>query len=126
MESKLRFRQRYTGHGIGGLLDTYQRTAGILMIAQYIALIIILYTTSLRPFFDAYLPWMTFGVYIIIAFVVVIVVMIMAYIIVAPSHYAFWNQQIWKHDNPMRTKLEDIEKKLDEVNKQLEALRKSE
>ncbi len=104
------FRQHYTGHGIGGLLDTYQRTAGILNIVQYIALIIVLYTTSLQPFLAEHLPWMTFNVYMIIAFVAIAVIMIIAYTLVAPSHYAFWNQQIWKHDNPLRTELEEIKR----------------
>lgn len=100
-------------------MDTYQRSAGILMVGQYIALIIVLYTTSLQPFLAAYLPWMTFTIYMIIACVVIAVVMIMAYILVAPSHYAFWNEQIWKHDNPMRIELERIARNQKKIMKKL-------
>lgn len=101
--------QYYTGRKLGGLLDTYQRSAGIINIIQFTAMIIILYTTSAREFFAIHFPWMTFTVYLVIAFVLVTIVMVVAYTIAAPSTYAFWNQQIWKHDNPLRRKLEHME-----------------
>ena len=103
-------RQHYTGKYIGGFIDTYQRSVGILGSIQYVAIIIVLYTTSARPFFDTYLPWMTFTIYILITFVLAIGIMAGAYIIGAPSSFAYWNHQIWKHENPQRTKLEKIER----------------
>ena len=102
-------RQHYTGKNIGGLIDTYQRSVGIVGAIQYIAVVIILYTTSLRPFLSTHLPWMSFGVYIAVAFTIMLGIMVVSYIIGAPSSFAYWNHQIWKHDNPQRAKLERLE-----------------
>lgn len=111
MKFKVLFsRQYYTGRAIGGLFDTYQRSVGILSAIQYIAMIIVLYTTSARDFLAIHFPWMSFTVYMIIAFIIGVVVMVGAYVIVSPSMYGFWNEQIWKHDNPMRIKLDGIER----------------
>ena len=108
----LKFLRQYnTGRKIGALLDTYQRTAGVISAIQYVTMIIILYTTSARPFLDIYYPWVTFWMFMLIAVVMVLVVMVIVYMIAAPSTFAFHNQQLWKHDNPMRFKLEKIEKK---------------
>lgn len=110
MKLKLPYiQQHYTGHNIGGFLDTYQRTAGIMNIVQYVSMIIILYTTSAQPWFATHFPWITFPVYMTVTFATIVAIMVIAYIIIAPSHYAFWNQQIWKHDNPLRTNVERIE-----------------
>lgn len=120
MKFKLLFsRQYYTGRVIGGLLDTYQRSVGILSAIQYIALIIVLYTTSARDFFALHFPWISFTVYMIIAFALGAVVMVVAYVIAGPSMYGFWNQQIWKHDNPMRIKLEEMECKQKKIMEKL-------
>ena len=45
--------------------------------------------------------------------------------VAAPSSFAFHNQQLWKHDNPMRYKLEDMEKKQDDLSKQLANIEKT-
>ncbi len=120
MKLKLPFSwQYYTGRTIGGLLDTYQRCVAILSAIQYVAMIIVLYTTSARDFLAIHFPWMSFTVYMVIAFVIGAVVMAAAYVIASPSMYAFWNQQIWKHDNPQRILLEGIERNQKKIMEKL-------
>ncbi len=120
MKLKLPFsRQHYTGSAIGGFLDTYQRSVGILSIIQYIAMIIVLYTTSARDFLVIHFPWINFTVYMVIAFMLGAVVMLGAYKIAGPSMYGWWNQQIWKHDNPMRIKLEHMERNQKKIMEKL-------
>jgi hypothetical protein len=55
-------------------------------------------------------------------FGLIIVVIIGASLIFAwmfgmKSYFNQWNDQFWNHDNPMRLKLEALEKKIDELTK---------
>lgn len=118
-------RQYYTGRNIGAFLDTYQRSAGIISAIQFLAMFIILYTTSARPFLDIYFPWVTFWMYMTVAVVVAVVIMISVYVIAAPSSFAFHNQQLWKHNNPMRHKLEAMEKTQAKLGKQLDRIERT-
>ena len=38
--------------------------------------------------------------------------MLFEYKVSTPSIYSFSNEQLWKHDNPMRNKLNNIEKRM--------------
>lgn len=111
--------QYYKGRHFGALLDTYQRSAGMLSAVQYIAMLIVLYTTSIQPFVIQHLPWLTFNIYMIIVFVSIAIMMVSVYIVGTPSSFAFWSEQIWKHDNPMRHKLEAMEKRQLEIDRKL-------
>lgn len=103
------FRQLNIGRGLGGVLDTYQRSVSILSIFQYVAMIIVLYTTSVQPWLLIHFPQISFTIYILSAVVGGAIVMAIAYVIGAPSQFSYWNSQVWKHNNPLRDKLERIE-----------------
>lgn len=111
MKLKIPFIDKYyKGSYIGGLLETYNRAASIIGIVQFLSVMVVLYTTTARPIMDRYLPWFTFPMYIVTLLVGVILLMVVVQLVVMPSAYTFFNRQFWSWNNPMRTKLEEIEK----------------
>ena len=50
--------------------------------------------------------------------------MVIVYIFAAPSSFAYYNQQTWEHDNPVRAKLESMEKVQTELNAKLIDIKK--
>lgn len=105
------FGQRKTGRYVGGLLETYARAAGIISAVQLLGVLVILFTTSIAPFASHYgLTWLSFPLYIAVAIVGMVVLMCVVYVVAIPSVYDFANQQSWKHNNPIRRKLELMER----------------
>ena len=100
----------YGGSYIGGLIDTYGKAATVVSAVQFLMLIIILYTTSAKPYIEQYVPWLTFPMYLCCAFTGGILMMAIARVFIVPSSYTFFNKQIWGHTNPIRNKLEDMER----------------
>ena len=101
--------KHYSGSYIGGILDTYQRAGIFVQAVQFLAIIIIFYTTSAQSIITKYTPWLNFGLYLLIVVIGVLLLMILVRLLVIPSAYTFLNQQMWKNNNPMREKLELIE-----------------
>ena len=100
----------YKGSYIGGILDTYGRAATVISGIQFVVVLIIFYTTSFQSYIVQYAPWFTFTHYLILVFLGMTLLMAISRIFVTPSAYTFYNQQIWVCNNPLRNKLEEIEK----------------
>ena len=113
------FHKYYSGSYIGGILETYSRSASIISAVQFFVVLIILYTTSAKPIISEYLPWLSFGLYLTVAAVGIMVLMTLVRILVIPSAYTFFSKQLWNNNNPMRTKLEAIEANQKKIMKKL-------
>ncbi len=111
--------KHFSGSYIGGILETYQRSAVIVNALQFLSVLVILYTTSAQPFFIKYMPWLTFPLYLLVSFLGVILLMVFVKVWVIPSAYTFFNRQMWDNNSPMRNKLEQLEKNQKEIMKRL-------
>lgn len=100
----------YGGSYIGGFLDTYGRAAMVINGLQFIVVLVIFYTTSAKPYIIQYAPWFTFTHYLLLVFFALVLLIVLTRLFVVPSAYTFTNQQVWENTNPMRDKLEEIEK----------------
>lgn len=103
-------KQKYTGQGIGGTIDSIAKAAVFLNGIMLVSNLLILYSTTV----EKYTPWINFTVYAVILILVIILVLLAAWRYMLPSAYGFSNHQIWRHDNPMRDAILRIEKKLDD------------
>ena len=104
------FTKQYSGSYIGGILETYQRAGIFITAVQFLAVIIIFYTTSAQPVIARYAPWLSFGLYMAVVFLGIALLMVGVKLLVIPSSYTFLNQQMWTNNNPMRAKLEEMER----------------
>jgi uncharacterized membrane protein YdbT with pleckstrin-like domain len=55
-----------------------------------------------------------FGLIIVI---IIGISLVFAWMFGMKSYFNQWNDQFWNHDNPMRIKLEELEKKIDNLTK---------
>ena len=106
----------FGGSYMGAILDTYSKAAAVIGGIQFFMMTIILYTTSAAPYIQQYAPWLSFPLYLILAFAGTLVLMVISRWLITPSSYTFFNSQVWGCNNPMRDKLEEIEKKVDVLN----------
>ncbi len=80
------------------------------------------YTTGIQPFLSQHginLSFMTFAIAIV---VILIIAVFLEYKLTLPGFHSVWNEQWWRHDNPMRVILERMEKKQLEQDKRLEKI----
>ena len=109
----------YSGSYVGGLLDTYSRASIVISGVQFFIVVIILYTTSIQPNLIRFAPWMTFAHYIIITLLLMLGLMVFARLMITPSAYTYTNRQVWDNNNPMRAKLEKMERNQKKIMEKL-------
>lgn len=109
----------YNGSYIGGLLDTYARASIVIGSMQFLIVVVILYTTSIQPNLARFAPWMTFAHYIIIALLLMLGLMVFSRLLITPSAYTYSNRQVWGNNNPMRAKLEQMERNQKKIMEKL-------
>lgn len=64
--------------------------------------------------------WLTYPIYVAIIFTIVLIVLpLFDYMLVNKTRQAFLNDQTWRHDNPIKNKLDAIEEKQKLIEKQL-------
>jgi uncharacterized membrane protein len=121
MKQKFKYipKQFYTGQFIGAILDSYQRAASVINAIQFLVIIIMFYNTSALPFLQVHAPWVNFSIYMVFVVLMVVMIMVSTFMIAIPSSYGFFNNQVWEHNNPMRRKLEKIEKDVAEIKRMM-------
>ena len=111
--------KHYKGSYISGIMETYQRAGIFVSAIQFLAVIIVLYTTSAAPFIARYAPWLSFRLYMLFVVLGVLLLMALVKILVIPSAYTFLNNMMWNNHNPMRRKLEDMETNQEKIMEKL-------
>jgi len=101
---------------IGMLKDLYARVSPYIGLINMTLLIATAYYTTVRHIFR-----ITFVEFVVLIVVVVVMVAALEYFIVMPSHYAFINEQAYKHGNLIRRDLADI--RANELSEMLTLLR---
>lgn len=118
------FRQYDVGQWWGALSQT---------LAQIMAFVTVFNTALLIP--TAYVTWfspwaistgmkITFTTFILIIFIVSLFILLAGYKLLTPSSFAFWTSQFWKHRNPIKIKLDNQDKRLKAIEKDLKEILK--
>ena len=73
------------------------------------------YTTTLSGWLSEY--GISIGMFGFVAIIMclLVVAFILLYKFALPSFFSYWNDQFYRHDNPMRKEIEEMGKKLDRV-----------
>ena len=64
-----------------------------------------------------YVPWMSLGVFLLFLIAITLTMMVLVYKFVLPSLWAFRGRQMFGYESKVMKKLEDIEKRLDKLDK---------
>lgn len=92
---------------IGGIKNLFSRTAFYISIFNFCMLCGVSYQVVVKEYFSVPL-W----VFVVCAAFMIGMCMIFEYTIMLPSEIAFTNEEIYKHNNPIRRDLEEIKKDL--------------
>ena len=91
--------------------------SGATMYVTFINLLLLAvtaYGTTVAPWMQGKglnIPFVIFFAFILL---IVLVVLGFEYKVAVPSNFIFWNDQWWRHDNPIRRKMNNMEKRLNE------------
>lgn len=118
------FRQYHTPHWIGGVIDSFSRTTIITVPVMYLVQLTTLWQTGVDDWLHQFAPWISYGLFIAGSVFVGLILMLFARKFLAPSSIGYANNQIWEHDNPIRTLLEDMSSKIEKMEGELHELRR--
>jgi len=106
------FQQYDIGSWWGAAKSTFSNAAIYMSIFNTTMIIPMAYVTWISPWLQSFnisIPFWIFGITVMVGG---IAVMLFEYKVSTPSIYSFSNEQFWKHDNPIRNKLNNIEKRM--------------
>jgi len=101
---------------LGAIVDSLYVSLPILSIVNFFAITTVLYT-SLYPYLQEHAPWMKYWIFLIIIGALVLVLMGLVYKFVIPSLWTFRSKQMFMHESEITDKLDELLKKVDELEK---------
>jgi hypothetical protein len=70
------------------------------------------YVTVFQPWLNDAGVDLPFGMFCLFIGIVGLVTLLIQYKFLTPSTFSFWSDQFWEHDNPIKAKLEEQDKRL--------------
>lgn len=116
------FKQYDVGNWWGAAKATFSNAAVYFSVFNTAMIVPMAYVTWIAPLVQQYgleIPFWIFGVLVV---VLGIVAMVLEYKLSTPSGFSFWSEQFWKHNNPIRLKMEEQDKRLENMERMLEQL----
>ncbi len=114
-------RQYNFGPWLGGLKDLFSRTTLYISIINFILIAITAYEVTLKSLILQYVPWMSFWVYFLTLVAIVLLVMVLEFKFIVPSHYTFINKQEYEHQSLYAKDLKEIKERLKMIEEKLDA-----
>jgi len=114
----MRFLKQRNIPGLGAIVDSFVSSMPLMSIINFASIGIILYMTSIQPFAEKYMPWLTLPVFILILMVGTTLLMVMVYKFVLPSVWTFRGKQMFSYDSQVSDKLDCIDKRLEKLEAQ--------
>lgn len=119
---ELVFRQYDIGSWFGAFKYTFSNAAVYLSLFNTAMIVPIAYVTWLSPWLIGMGVSFPFGYLLALLFLGIVVLLLLQYKLLTPSDFSFWSEQWWKHDNPMKIKLEEHDKRFDEQENRLKRM----
>ena len=101
---------------LGAVVDSVYITLPILSAVNFFAILTVLYT-NISSDIQAYVPWMRYWVFLILVGILSVILMVLVYKFVVPSLWAFRGKQMFMHESEITDKLDELLKKVDELEK---------
>ena len=116
-------KQRQVGNWWGGFKQLGTQIAIYITMLNLVLLAATAYTTTFSTWFrdnNLEIPfWLFMGVIV----AGIIVMMFVEYKFSLPSFFSFWNDQFWKHNNPVKIELKAIRKENKELKESMAELK---
>ena len=119
-------KQRSTSPHIGALISAYSSTAILYAPLTLLGVATTVYGLWGKDIIQQWFPWFTFQMLIISIVLFMLVMMVFFYKVIIPSSIAFGVQQNYKHRNPLVADVQEILRKLTDIDKRLQKLEEKE
>jgi hypothetical protein len=90
---------------------------------SFINLILLMITSYNTGWIQKYAINLNFLQFASIIAGVILTALIFEFKVDMPNYFGFWNQQFWRHDNPMRLNMETLLKEVQELRKEVKELK---
>ena len=88
---------------------------------QLVLIAAVAYNTTVQPWVAQYLGWnMSFVHYCIVLVVIVVIGMVLEFVFGIPALVAVSNEQMYKHDSPIKTDFIEVKEKQDNLEKKID------
>lgn len=114
---KFIFKQYDIGKWWGAFRNTVSNSTMYITFFNTAMLVPMAYVTWVQPWTAEYLGiQITFGIFCLFIFICGIFLLLFEYKIFTPSTFSFWNNQWWKHNNPIKIRMDKQDEKIKEQN----------
>jgi hypothetical protein len=90
---------------------------------SFINLILLIITSYNTGWVQRYFVGLNFFQFTGIIIGLILMALLFEFKVDMPNYFGFWNQQFWRHDNPLRQNLEAMNRKIDELKEEIEKLK---
>jgi len=111
-----------TGMWLGAMQSQFNNVQSYVSMVQFLLVVAVAYHTTLRDTVLQYLPWMNFWLFFLLGVALYLLVMLVDYKVVVPSRINYSNYQAYKHYNPVKEDLKEIQADMRAVARQLKVL----
>jgi len=118
-------RQYSVGNWWGAFRNVSTNVMSYVIFLNFILVAPLGYSTAVAPWLEAHGVPMPLIVFMGIIMIGLLLIFVLEYKLSIPSQYSFWSDQWWRHNNPLKEKMEKIDKKLDsvgDIDKRLKAI----
>jgi len=116
------FRQYDIGNWWGAFKNVAAGSSMYVTIINLVLLAVTAYGTTIAPWLQGKGLNVTFAAFFGILLVIVLVIFAFEYKASIPSQFSFWNDQWWRHNNPIKKKMDKMDKRLVAIEKELKRI----
>jgi len=119
-----RLMQQHTigGKWLGGFKNVASGATMYITFINLVLLAVTAYATTVAPWMQGRGLNIPFVVFLGVILGIILVVFAFEYKVSVPSNFIFWNDQWWRHSNPIRRKMEMLEARLKKIEAILERI----
>lgn len=103
---------------LGAIIDSFVSSMPLMSVINFASIGVILYMTSIQPFAEKHMPWLTLPVFVFILMAGTTLLMVMVYKFVLPSLWTFRGKQMFSYDSKISDKLDSIVERLEAIEAQ--------
>jgi len=117
------FRQHNVGVWWGGFKNVATSVMAYVTFLNLIFVAPVAYAMVVDPWLTEQGVTLPFSVFMGLLFLGIVLIFVLEFKVSIPSTYYFWNEQWWRHKNPMRKEMGNLKKQVKEIRKDLSELK---
>ena len=122
---ELLLRQHDIGRWWGGFRTVASNTSMYITLFNMALLVPMAYVTWVAPWFLEREIVFPFGIFIGVIFFGGMSILLIEYKLLTPSGFSFWNDQWWRHNNPIKKKMNKMDRRLKAIEEAIRRLDKN-